>query len=281
MKEEVTEIFKPIEKETCKCPSCGKTVPKNRSCRICGAKMTPRERYSLKKIHILVIIIGISGIGLMLYGYYEATKITPINQINANMEGQTVRIQGIVSDIDYDERYEKTSFVVNDSTGSITCFGWSDFTSSLKKADALPSIGDSIFVEGKVDVYNSSGTLIVQLLLNSYESYRVIWEKAESKKINDILLNDLNKKVVFEGNITDRYASYSGTSVNYMFLTIEDDTGDITVFISGALFSIAGDRAVYPEKGQNVRIIGMVRKYQGQLEIMPSNTTKGAIIILE
>jgi len=277
--EEVYHAFKP-KKENCYCPSCGKQVTKDHTCRSCGAGMLPRDRWSMKKIHALMIILSVLGGGLMWYGYYEATKITPIADINASMEGLTVRIAGTVVDIDYDSRYEKTTITVNDSTGEIDCFGWSEFTSSMLKAEALPSIGDGIIIEGKVDVYNSTYSgLIVQIEIENAQAYVINWNHAKKKDINDILLNDLHKKVQIKGNITDKYEDSDGSTINYMFIDISDETGDITVFISGDLFAIAGDRAVIPQENQTVAIIGWVDKYNNQLEIIPSNTTKGAIKI--
>ena len=117
--------------------------------------------------------------------------------------------------------------------------------------------------------------------MDNIDSYMVLWKKEHKMDIGDILLNDLNDKVKISGLVTDKYDDVTGSTINYIFLDVEDDSGSITVFISGDLYAISGSRGVVPEVNQTIQIIGMVKEFNNQLEIIPSNTTKGAIKILE
>jgi DNA/RNA endonuclease YhcR with UshA esterase domain len=283
------DIYKSEEKDIVKielttCPSCGKSIPVVKSCNKCGASLEPENRLSLKAANKYVLVIGLIGIILLGYGYYQANYITPIDQITPDMEGQVVQISGVVTDVDYDYDYEKTSFTVMDITGSIEFFGWSEFTSSLRAASYYPSIGDNIIVEGTVNVYNSSYSgLIVSIEVSSIESLTIIYNKAQRKNIGDILLNDLNSKVSIQGNVTDRYTTDSDSDglIDFMILEVTDLTDKIDVFVSDSQIALADTLAVYPEVNQTVEIIGIVAEFSGDLEIIPSNATSGAIKILE
>ena len=282
-------IYKQEEKDITKieltqCPSCGKSVPMAKSCNKCGAALGPEGRFSLKTANKLILALGIIGIIVLGFGYYQANYITPIDQITPDMEGQVVQIKGIVTDVTYDYTYEKTSFTVTDDTGSIEIFGWSDFTSSLRELSYYPSIGDSIIVEGTVNVYNSSYSgLIVSIEVESAESFRIIYNHAEPKDIVDILLNDINLKVSIQGNVTDRYSTDSDSNgvIDFMNLEITDLTGSIDVYVSDSQIALADTLAVFPEINQTVKITGIVTQYGANLEIIPSNATSGAITILE
>jgi len=282
-------ISKPEEKDISQiklttCPSCGKSIPVAKSCNKCGASLGPEGRISLKTAHKYILVLGIIGVFLLGYGYFQANYITPIDQITPDMEGQVVQIMGTVTDVDYDYRYEKTSFTVVDETGSIEFFGWSDFTSSLRQSSHFPGIGDDVIVEGTVNVYNSSYSgLIVSIEVENIEALTVLYKTPQRKDIGDILLNDLNLKVSIEGNVTDRYATDDDNDgvIDFMILEVTDLTGDIDVFVTDSQIALAGSYAAYPEINQTVEIIGIVAQYGAELEIIPSNATSGAIKIVE
>ncbi len=266
------------EKETPTCPSCGKIVPQGDTCPSCGAVLGAKGRISLKRVHLAFLLLGIIGIAMVAYAYYDATHIIPINSITPDMNGRTVLISGVVIDAAYDERYEKTTYTVNDSTGSIAVFGWSDFTSALRLSPEQPSIGDRILVEGLVDVYNNVASLEVK----SLASYQVLYVSAEAKEIGTILVGDVGKKIIINGNVTEKFVSYSGTTVNFISLTIKHLTtaSTIDVLVSGDLLALAGlNAAVLPNATQLVEVVGMVTLYGGQVEILPSNATSAAIRI--
>jgi hypothetical protein len=171
-----------------------------------------------------------------------------------------------------------------DDTGSIEFFGWSDFTSSLRVLSYYPSIGDNIIVEGTVNVYNSSYSgLIVSLEVENADSFKIIYNNAQSKDIGDILLNDLNVKVSIQGNVTDRYTTDSDSDglIDFMILEVTDLTASIDVYVSDSQIALADTLAVFPEINQTVEVIGIVAQYGPSLEIIPSNATSGAINILE
>ncbi len=266
------------DKETPTCPSCGKPVPGGESCPSCGAALSSKGRISLRRVHLSFALLGIIGVAMVAYAYYDANHIIPINTITPDMNGRTVLINGTVMDVAYDERYEKTTYTVNDSTGSIKVFGWSDFTSALRASPTQPSIGDQILVEGVVDVYNE----IVSLEVKSLASYHVVYVPAQAIEIGNILVGDVGKKIIINGNVTEKFVSYSGTTVNFISLTVKHLTtaSTIDVFVSGDLLALAGfNAAVLPNATQLVEVIGMVTLYGGQVEILPSNATSAAIRI--
>ncbi len=266
------------EKHTPTCPSCGKPVPQGETCPTCGAVVGAKGRISLRRVHLSFALLGIIGVAMVTYAYYDANHVVPINSITPDMNGRTVLINGTVIDVAYDDRYEKTTYTVNDSTGSIQVFGWSDFTSALRASPTQPSIGDLILVEGLVDIYNG----IASLEITSLASYQVTYVKAEVKEIGTILVGDVGKKIVINGNVTEKFVSYSGITINFISLTIKHLTtaSTIDVFVTGDLLALANFNAdMLPNATQLVEVVGMVTLYGGQVEILPSNATSAAIRI--
>ncbi|MBD3351294.1 MAG: hypothetical protein GF364_07385 [Candidatus Lokiarchaeota archaeon] len=263
------------------CPSCGSYIEKADACYKCGAKINPKDRISLKKLNLSVLIIGLIGISLLFYAFYEANKITPINKIDEGMNGKSVQISGIIIDIDYDSSYQKTSFTVNDSTGSIDFYGWSDFSSALQEEPIFPGIGDNVIVQGTVDVYDGYYGAVIQIEVTSTKSYELQYNAPIESDVNQIGVNNLTTKVSIEGQVIDKYIKYSGSSINFVILTVSDITGDIEVFISDSLLNLAGEQAIIPDITDNVQIIGMVDEYDGDPQIIPTNATNNAITIIE
>ena len=261
---------------TVSCPSCGKHVPKGLMCRECGANLGPKGRLSLKKIYLMIFFLGIIGFVLLYYAYYQATYVTPIEEVVYLDEGETIRVSGKVIELSYDDRYEKTLFKIEDATGTIEIFGWSDFTSDLRDTQRLPGIGDNITAEGTVSIYKDTRSLE----LSSTDSYDIITEDPEDLAIGDILLNNLNDKVQIFGQVIDREISYYGTEINHVFLTVRDTTGSIKVYITGDHIALVEKYAIIPEVNHTVEITGMVSEYRGELEIIPSTPTSEDIVII-
>jgi DNA/RNA endonuclease YhcR with UshA esterase domain/ribosomal protein L32 len=261
---------------TIKCPSCGKSVPKGRTCRECGAQFGPKGRIKLSRIYLSMIFLGIIGLIFLSYAYYNAIAVTPIDDVYTLQDGDNVRISGMVIDIEYDDRYEKTSFTVKDSSGEIEVFGWSDFTSDIIEEEYIPSIGDNITVEGTVSIWKDTRSIEV----GSADSFEIIWRDEDDMLIGDILLKHLYDKVVVRGFVEEVQDSYFGTSYDYVILTLTDYTGEIRVYISGDQIALADKYAIIPEENQTVEITGMVTEYKGQLEIIPSSATSESIEII-
>lgn len=265
------------------CPSCGKKVPNKGSCNKCGASLSLTDRLTIKKLHVYILILGIIGAGLMGYAYYEATYITPIGDINPNMEGQVIRMSGTIVDVEFDSRYDKTSFRLNDSTGSIDFYGWSDFTSDLREAGILPGIGDEVIVEGTVDIYNSSYSgLITSIVVNKVDAIELLPSSAKKMDIKEILLNDVGKVVKIEGEVKSRYLTPLDYPYDrYMSFTVEGNGENITVYVNAGQIGLAGDKLVYPEIGDQVEILGLIEEYDNELEILPTTATERGINIIE
>lgn len=84
-----------------------------------------------------------------------------------------------------------------------------------------------------------------------------ISEKIEPKKINisDINQNNLNQYVKINANITKlKYTP------KILITTIQDNTSNITM--------IAYTNKTYIKKGQQIQVIGKIKKYKQELEII-------------
>lgn len=82
--------------------------------------------------------------------------------------------------------------------------------------------------------------------------------------IENINQEEVGRLVSVQGTVESRY--YNG---QHLFFTIKDGTGKIKVVIFENMFSRLGLEPSEIEKGMNLRIEGEVKKYEGELEIIP------------
>ncbi|MGV9199215.1 MAG: hypothetical protein ACOC44_03440 [Promethearchaeia archaeon] len=277
------ESMKKEEKNYVICPSCGKRVPDIGSCNKCGSSLSLRDRLTIKKIHIYILVMALIGGGLMVYAYYKATYITPIGDINPGMDGQVIRVSGTIVDVDFDSRYEKASFTVNDSSGSIDFYGWSDFTSDLRESSTIPGIGDKVIVEGAVDVYNSSYSgLITSLVVENVDSIEYLPMDTQEMDIGEISLDDVGIRVKIEGEVVSRYlAPIDSQYGQFMRFTVSQNNENITAYVNSGQIGLADEALVYPELGDQVEVTGVIDEYHNEVEIIPSTATEQSIEIIE
>ncbi len=268
-----SEKSKEMDKGIVQCPSCGKPVPKQTYCKKCGTSFKPEMRIATKSVLIFVLIVAGLGVGMLSYGYFVGNYITPISYINAGMEGNTIRIQGYVTEIEYWETYEKTTFQITDSSGSIQISGWSEFTSDIKEK-GYPEIGDIVTVEGSVDVYEEE----VSLELRNADSISITYQTVIQKDVGDIDADDQYKKVNITGEINDIDELYNGDLM--IMELIDNDYNKIDVKITADFIAFTGAEAIVPEKYDDVQIIGMVDLYYDSPQIKPCTMTNKSIKIL-
>ena len=271
------KVKKDLRADLITCPSCGKKITKADTCPKCGASTGMRDRISIKKVHLYVLLLGVIGLGLLGYTYYESTIITPINKVTPSREGDTLRISGRVVDMSYDNRYQRTTFYVNDSTGSLRVFGWSGFTSDLFETGTYPGIGDNMTVEGIVNVYKED----VSLEVSSSNSFTIIKNEPKKMDIGEIDSGTITQKVTVEGEVTESKVSKYGTAISYVMLTVEDETGTITVFITDDQLALESQDVVFPNATDSVQITGMVKMFNEEMEIIPTYANNQSIKILE
>jgi len=278
------------DKEITKCPSCGRSVPKLSYCKSCGASLEPAHRIATKSVLLFVLIIAGLGVGMLAYGFIRGNYISPIGSINAGMEGDTVRIQGYITDIEYWETYERTTFEISDkSNNRIKVSGWSEFTSDIKE-EGYPEVGDKVIVEGTVDVYQDE----VSIEVTDANSIIITYQSPSPYNIGDIdqyseieanNFNLLYKKVNITGEITD-YNEYDYG--NTLLIEIEESFYDINVKTTPDRISFSGAMGETPvvldedDIGSDVQIIGMIDVYwdYNSPQILPSTMTNKSIQIL-
>jgi DNA/RNA endonuclease YhcR with UshA esterase domain len=265
------------------CPSCGKSTPKHsNSCHRCGASFF--NRFNLKRLNLILGLIGLIGFGFLGYAYYEATHITPIEKINSNMENQTIIISGIITDINYDDRYEKTEFLIEDDSGSIWVYGWSEFSSDLKAANKIPHLGDELIIEGMVNVYESDWSTKISLEIESPNSFEINEIDPISVEIPTLIENYetyLKKKVTITGNVTNQNVGTIGNTLLYVSLTLTQDFEGITVFIDNDLLNFAEEGFILPNTTDYIQITGIVDLFNEELEVIPSSISNTSIKFME
>ncbi len=271
-----------FKKDMVRCPSCGKFSKRDTSCHRCGASFKKGDRLSLKAVHLFILFLSLSGIGLMAYGYQVGNHITPLNEVTADMGGEIVQVRGTVIDLRYDSRWERTSFVIKDDTGNMTVFGWSDFTSRIRAENKIPNLGDELIAEGYVNVYESEWSGVqVTLELRDTRTMQLLPVAATPMNLTDIsAIDHFGLKVDVEGSVVDRFISYSGTEIRFAILTIEQYGREMDIFISGSQLEFAPE-IVIPNVTQYIGVTGVVGEFNNLPQVLPSNTTTNAIRIMD
>jgi len=279
----MTENLHPSDISTHRCPSCGKKNPEGSSCVHCGATFDTKKRTSVKKTHVLMVILSLIGMGMIAVASYEINKITPIGEITEEMDGEVVQITGLVLDMEYNREYEIISFTINDSSGSIEVFGWSDITTELRNHEWHPSLGDNITLEGRVDYTEDAyyGATL-QLEMFNLQSLEHVHVNAQNKSIGEILWDDVGEKVMITGEVSYKNVVSSGGTIDYALYEITDQNSDtIPMYMKEDMFWNEDQDFSFPNETQTVRIIGIIEEFNGELEIIPSNITNSAIQITE
>lgn len=99
------------------------------------------------------------------------------------------------------------------------------------------------------------GLSLMLLATNLREAERVTIEEIEPK--------DVGRFVAVEGNVCSSYYN------KHLFFEIKDETGKIKVVVFENSINDLGIEPKSLEKGREVRVEGFVKRYRGEMEIIP------------
>lgn len=193
------------------------------------------------------------------YSSNSSNKIG-IGTVSGLPDGERVIIEGSVV---FTESFSRGfKFTVGDDTGRVIVLLWDTTYDTLPGRNTL-NIGSNVTVTGKVDRYEG------ELQVTPYEAANVVinspayaWGQLTAV---DQLRPKLNQRVMVEGAVNRSSSNEYGTK-----LFVNDGTGEIEVFIWNNIFQRMPNQGALKTAGTNVRVVGTVDEYRGQLQILPA-----------
>ncbi len=240
------------------CPSCGRFVGPYTTCPYCGAAIS--GRIPLKVVKACALCLATLGL-LFLWWLADRTEIPHLSvaEIESRMNFATVRIDGrIFRAITYDPVSQYIGFWVNDGTGEIHISAYRDTTRALLQKDLIPSPGDEVSIAGSLRIREDYAALT----LNSPDLLTLHRPAPATLKSSAITLLDEGRRVALQGEITALSAPYTGLTL----LTLQDESGDITIAINDMLAALTGS---LPEVdvGMMALVTGTVTLYKGTPQV--------------
>lgn len=183
----------------------------------------------------------------------DSNKIVSISEINENMKGQVVSIQGTVVNI---KEHEKGHLflTVEDSTGSISVpiFANTNINKDIIKEDNIYEI------KGKVDVYNG----YLEIIPQSEEDISMI-----RTSNNDVAITEENigEQVSIKCTILSKYNHPEG-HIFLNVLTNNDEEIEVPIFNT-----LEYSQENNLNAGDYIKVNGVISKYNGELEVIPNS----------
>ncbi|MCS4541663.1 MAG: exodeoxyribonuclease VII large subunit [Euryarchaeota archaeon] len=188
-----------------------------------------------------------------------ATKISEV--LNDNSSNPIKKIQGKI-----EKQYnvgENLVLKLSDGSGSISIFLPNDLVSELELAhDSKLEINDIILVGGALTKYKGTFQILAKDVKIIEKQTILI------TPISQITRSFLNNTVKIEGTIAQIIRSKKG----HLFLKIKDSTGAIEVPLFSTVVNQLKGRGLDPatiEVNDAIRVKGVVREYEGQLQVVP------------
>ena len=185
---------------------------------------------------------------------------TGIGTVAGLPDGERVIIEGNVV---FTESFSRGfKFTVADDTGRVIVLLWDTTYDTLPGRNTL-NIGSNVTVTGKVGRYEG------ELQVTPYEAANVIinspaYAWGQLTAVNQ-LRPKLNQRVMVEGTVSRSSSNEYGTD-----LFINDGTGEVELFIWNNIFQRMPNQSALKTAGTNVRVVGQVDEYRGQLQIVPA-----------
>ena len=140
------------EKPAGHCPACRRYVGPADVCPYCGAEHL--QQRSIRRLRYAALLLGIVGVGCLLLAArsrerpaIQVAAITPMmNFAQVRIEGEVCRAPFIAEDHTY------LSFLLGDGTGNIRVAAHRAVARELIAAAAVQGKGDTIVVEGQLDL---------------------------------------------------------------------------------------------------------------------------------
>jgi len=245
-----------------RCGSCGRFLGPYTTCPYCGARVG--GRVSLKAVKIAAVVLAVVGlIGLWWAGRQLPIPLLTVEETQGTMNMAYVRVRGRISrSLTYDPNGGYLAFWVDDGTGEVRISSYRDVTAALLAAGKIPAPGDRVEVAGTLRIRED----FVALTLNTAEHLQLERPEPVAVKIGTLTALDEGLRVRLEGEVQRVLVPYEGLTI----LTLQDDTGAISVAVDETLTTLTG---ALPEvvEGQTLVVTGTVTLYRDEPQLTPAS----------
>ena len=241
------------------CPSCGRFVGPLEKCPYCGADT--KKRLPIKYVRLACLILAIAGVAILLFAVSGAsTPATKIGNVGATMNYAYVKVEGIVTRGPiYDADTQALRFYISDDTGEIQAATFRDVTEQLVAANKIPTIGDSIAVEGTLRVRDDFTSFNVA----SANKLTLTPPSATEIKIKEIGYDDELHYVTVRGDVREIRQPYEGLTL----ISLGDAGGEIDVAVNADVEKLYGALPTF-DLGDSVEVQGIVTYFRDSPQLL-------------
>lgn len=197
-------------------------------------------------------------------------ELTSIGAITADRVGDEVTVEGTV--VDTASFPKGFKFTLDDGTGQVVLLTWHNVYDDCWDASKI-NLGATVRATGEVGQYE--GQLQIEPDFGrDVKAIEGAVAQAPRREIGSLSGDDEGQRVMIEGEVVRVEGLSSAVKV-----FLEDDTGEILVFIWRNVLDRIADNTALGTEGSRVRVVGTVDKYEGNLEVMP--TLPNDVTVLE
>lgn len=179
-----------------------------------------------------------------------------IGALTTSEVGQWIQVEGEV--VESDPFSAGIRFLLEDGSGQITLLIWQALYEEIPYASVL-DVGARVRVQGNLTEYK--GALEVVPEVSQDVEILVAAPEPEQVRVADLGLADVGRVVLLEGVVGEAEPFSQG--VRYL---LDDGSGQIVLLLWS---NVAGEAPAGLGPGAEVRVIGEVAEYRGEMEIVP------------
>lgn len=187
----------------------------------------------------------------------------PIGELHAGRIGETATIAGQVTDTaGFSGGFKLT---LDDGTGQIVLLTWHNIYDALQNPEQL-NIGATVHITGEISQFEGE----LQIEPHTATDVEVTVPGAPSAPRREIgsVADHLGQRITVIGETVRTQETGYGSKVY-----VGDDTGEALVYIWANILERIPNHQALGKAGTNVRIVGVVQEYRGDLEIVPALPT--------
>lgn len=188
----------------------------------------------------------------------KTDKVSSIANLSDFNIGDLVKIKGEIIDMNI-SRNNHIFLKVNDNTGSILVPIFND--KDIDKSKITKNI--EVEITGKIDMYNGE----LEIIPEKNEDIKVLGDISNNKD-SDVIIDDssIGSIVTVEGDVVSSYTHKDG----HVFLTLKiAESQKLKVVIFNNLDYDTSNIRI----GTNMTITGKVKKYKGEIEVIPNESS--------
>jgi DNA/RNA endonuclease YhcR with UshA esterase domain len=188
-------------------------------------------------------------------------ELTSIEAITAGRVGEEVTVEGtVVGTASFSAGFK---FTLDDGTGQIVLLMWHNVYDNCWDAAEI-NLGAKVQATGAIGQYEGE----LQIEPDYGGDVKAIegaaaW--ATPREVGSLTGDDEGQRVMIEGQVVRAEGLSSAVKV-----FVSDGTGEIVVFLWRTVLDRIADNTALGTPGSRVRVVGTVKKYEGNLEVVPT-----------